>query len=592
MVRRQGSADLRVLHLVPPGRLPTVIIDPGLWWDAVAGSGQHETCCYSANYHWWRAICRPEVGKTLVSSLSVLQGVRRRLEWRVADIDLAATAAVASRALDALRTRAAYGSVGGFVEAAGALADHLDALNAAQPEIEFSITPGLRARNLNYDDSRALAAYSRADGVLRALMRDALTECPDDLDFVTVSVTSAESLLAAMVASRLLRERIPRVYICLADHGYENFSLHAHIDKLRESQALTEVFDTIVETKDSRDTVLPQIVDAVAAGKPPRGFISATAVPPLPVNSQLRYSPPAPLPTFTPEPVFFTRLSRRRCYWNRCTFCTQNTKYDDPKASSRLELPPSLDRLSSYIDAGYRNIVYSDEAIAPSMLNALCEEIEARKLDFRWTCRCRLERSHTRVLFGRMRKAGCYEILFGLESISPRVQRLMDKHLEDMDEARVRRIFEDMEAAGLAAHVTMIAGFPGDSLEDSERTVDFVVDALSRSNSATFYLNRFALFPDTIVLKEPERFGIREVHAGGDMPSSYGFTFDDETRDRTQPVLDRHSALDEKLAAGLGWHRLGKGPAVKIARLLYFTSGCGAIFKTQAANPLARMLAT
>ena len=133
-------------------------------------------------------------------------------------------------------------------------------------------------------------------------------------------------------------------------------------------------------------------------------------------------------------------------------------------------MPIALDRIAAFLQAGYRNVVFSDEAIAPSTLKVLCEEITRRKLDFEWTCRCRLELSHTRELFQAMRAAGCYEVLFGLESISPRVQKLMDKHLDGMDENRVRRILADMQAAGLAVHVTLIAGFPGDTFADSART--------------------------------------------------------------------------------------------------------------------------
>jgi hypothetical protein len=413
-----------------------------------------------------------------------------------------------------------------------------------------------------------------------------LADCPGKIDFLAVSITSAESLLTGMIAVRLLRAQNPHMHVCLADHGYENFSLHAHMEKLRESHALDQLFDTIVEAKDDRDTVLPQIIEAVAAGAPPRGFIKAGGIASAspPVRSR---NPPPPLPTFTPEPVLFTRLSRRRCYWNRCTFCTQNTKYDDPKAASRLEVPNTLDRLTAFLQAGYKNIVFSDEAIAPGTLKILCEEIEKRKLDFRWTCRCRLELSHTRELFERMRAAGCYEILFGLESISTRVQKLMDKHLEGMDEARVKRIFRDLDAAGLAVHVTLIAGFPGDSLPESEHTVDFVIDALRGLRNATFYLNRFSLFPDTIVVREPGRFGIAAVQANGDMPSRYAYTLDPTTHEKTSPVLEQFPRLHDKLVEGLGWRCLGKGAAAKAAQLLYFTSGCGAIFKTQRPNPLA-----
>lgn len=581
---------MRVVHLVPPGRIPTVIIDPGLWWDTLAGSGRHEISGYSANFHWWRAICHPAVKESLLSPLNRAQKFRRRLEWRVADLDLSTTAEAATRALDMLRTAAPYQSAEKFQGAAKSLTDHLDALNKAQSEIEFSLSPGVRVRSLDYDDSRTLLNYAREDGVLARLLSESLSDCPVDIDFLAVSVTSAESLLTAMAAVRLLRQRNPDMHVCLADHGYENFSLHAHMENLRKSHALDQSFDTIIESKDDRDAVLPRILEAVALGSAPRGFITAQTFPASPPPHASTYSPPPPLPTFTPEPVLFTRLSRRRCYWSRCTFCTQNTKYDDPKAASRLEMPQALDRLASYLAAGYRNIVFSDEAISPATLKVLSEEILKRKLDFRWACRCRLELTHTRELFERMRAAGCYEILFGLESISTRVQMLMDKHVDGMDEARVKRILEDMRAAGLGVHVTMIAGFPGDTVADSERTVDFVIDSLREARNATFYLNRFSLFPDTIILREPARFGIAHVSANGDMPSRYEFAFDPETHGSTDQVLKAFPQLHEKLIEGLGWRCLGRGAEAKAAQLLYFTSGCGATLKTQRSNPFANPL--
>ena len=581
---------MRVLYLVPPGRIPTVIVDPGLWWDTIAASGRHTISGYSANFHWWRAICNANVTQALLSRLGLTQKFRRRLEWRVGDLEISNTAETAAGALEALRTIMPYQGAAEFLAATKSLTEHLNALNKAQPEIEFTLTPGVRVRDLNYDDSHSLLAYAREDSVLAQLVANSTFDCPADIDFLAISVTSPESLLTAMIAARLLRERNPGMHVCLADHGYENFSLHAHMTKLRESGAIGQVFDTIIEAKDDRDTVLPQIIAAVADGPAPKGFITTQAFPAMPPRPVAAYSPPPPLPTFTPEPVFFTRLSRRRCYWSRCTFCTQNTKYDDPKAASRLDIPETLDRLATYLNAGYRNIVFSDEAIAPGTLKVLSEEIVKRKLDFQWTCRCRLELSHTRELFEQMRAAGCYEILFGLESISTRVQKLMDKHLAGMDETRVRRIFQDIDAAGLAVHVTLIAGFPGDRLADSERTVDFVIEALRGMRNATFYLNQFSLFPDTIILREPARFGIAEVYADGDMPSRYSFAFDPKSHSETEEVLREFPRLNDRLVEGLGWGSLGHGAPAKAAQVLYFTSGCGAVFKTQKANPFVNPL--
>ena len=587
---------MRVVYLVPPGRFPTVIVDPGQWWDTVAASGRHEVLGYSANFHWWRGICHAGIKEKLLTSFGPAQRLRKRLEWSVANLDLRASARAGANALEVLRTASGCSSARLFLDATRDLAGHLGTLNRAQSELQFSLSPGLRVRDVNYHDSGAMLQCARTHPVLARLVAQALACAPTGIDFLAVSVTSAESLLTAMVAVRLLRESNPRMHCCLADHGYENFSLHAHIDALRASHNLDQLFDTIVEAKDDRDTLLPTLIDSVAAGRPMRGFVKS-----MPAASQpdlltatttptvLSYSPPPVLPTFTPEPVLFTRLSRRRCYWSRCTFCTQNTKYDDPRAASRLEVPKSLDRLSAYVNAGYRNIVFSDEAIAPATLRILSQEILKRGIKFQWTCRCRLELAHNRELFELMRAAGCYEILFGLESISTRVQMLMDKHVEGMDEARVRAIFDDMVAAGLGIHVTMIVGFPGDTPEDSERTVNFVIDTLRGARNATFYLNRFCVFPDTIILREPARFGVARVVARGDMPSTYDYEMD-PTHDASMSAIARYPQLHTMLVQGLGWACLGGGDAGAAAELLYFTSGWGAMFKALPANPFANPL--
>lgn len=576
---------MRILHLIPPGRLPTVVIDPGTWWDVVASGVGHQLSNHSANFHFWTSICSQDVAHKLLAGLSRTQRWRRLLEWKVEDFDPTMTAEPAAQALRDLRSVCTYQSASNFQGAAEKLTNHLAALNHAQTEFEVSLSQGLRIVGLDYNDSRALLEYSLRDGILARLVEDALAGCATAVDFIAITVTSAESLLCAMVAARLLRRSNPGVHLCLADHGYENFSLHAHIHKLQRSGAIEQAFDTIIEAKDERDLILPRLIEAIAAGNFPRGFVTSKSFAATPAATPRRVYPPLPLPTFTPEPVLFTRLSPRRCYWSRCTFCTQNTKYDDPKAASRLEVHAALDRLAILLRAGYRNIVFSDEAISPSTLKLLCEEIIRRELVFKWTCRCRLELAHTRDLFKAMRDSGCYEVLFGLESISPRVQRLMDKHLDGMDEPRVKRIFSDMQEAGLAVHVTMIAGFPGDTLDESGRTVEFVIDVLREARSATFYLNAFSLFPDTVVAREPARFGISRVDDSGDMPSRFDFEFDAGTQATTGTVLANFSRLNDRLTEGLGWYGLGKNDSAKAVQTLYFTSGCGSILKTLVNNP-------
>ena len=73
---------MKVVTLTPPGRFPTVVFDPGLWWDVVAASGEHQLSRFSANYAWWRTLGSAAARKAFLAPLSMAQGLRQRVEWR------------------------------------------------------------------------------------------------------------------------------------------------------------------------------------------------------------------------------------------------------------------------------------------------------------------------------------------------------------------------------------------------------------------------------------------------------------------------------------------------------------------------------
>ena len=440
---------MKVVAMTVPGRFPTVVVDPGNWWSPVAANQTHTLSRFSANAAWWRLVCDPDVGGLLYKGLNWKQRLRRRLEWTAAGINLTESGRRAAESLEALCQWDAYTDADSYISAVNPLAEHLDALNRAQDELEFGFEFGVRVRGLNYADSAALVGYAKTDTLLSALVTAALAECPDAIQFLVLSVTSPEDLLCASIVVGALREAEPAMHACLADHGYENFSLQAHIPELHKSGQLTTVFDTLIVSKDDRDALVPQLIEEVDVGKDPHGFVTAgtrtllpTAVPPSPIA-------PPPEPTFTPEPVFWTRVSKRRCYWSRCAFCVQNTKYESPESPSLAELPAKLDRLEALATAGYRNFIFSDEALSPTLLERLSRSIVQRGLTLRWACRSKLELAHTRYRFDLMKQAGCYEVLFGLESISPRIQKRMDKYTEGLDKERIRQILWDLNAAGI-----------------------------------------------------------------------------------------------------------------------------------------------
>ena len=164
-----------------------------------------------------------------------------------------------------------------------------------------------------------------------------------------------------------------------------------------------------------------------------------------------------------------------------------------------------------------------DEALSPAFLRRFCGTVLERELRFRWACRCKLETSFDRGLFHLMRRCGCYEVLFGLESIAPATLKRMDKYSAKLDADRIRSILLAADDAGIGLHLNLIAGFPRETFDELATSIEFVVDVLRHVSGGTFTLNSFAVFPDTPVAKDPQRFGIRTLPRDVDMPMRIQF---------------------------------------------------------------------
>ena len=141
-----------------------------------------------------------------------------------------------------------------------------------------------------------------------------------------------------------------------------------------------------------------------------------------------------------------------------------------------------------------------------------------------------------------MRDAGCYEVLYGLESISPRMQRRMCKYPQPLPPEEIRQVFNAMRDVGLGTHVNLLVNFPGDTPQEMWDSVEFTVETLKDMARATFTLNRFVLFPGTTVAKQPSDFSATVEPLEGDIPGPMDYrltleaTADEEKIDRALPA--------------------------------------------------------
>jgi radical SAM superfamily enzyme YgiQ (UPF0313 family) len=101
-----------------------------------------------------------------------------------------------------------------------------------------------------------------------------------------------------------------------------------------------------------------------------------------------------------------------------------------------------------------------------------CHIMDEACLPVTWGCHGRVTSATPRVL-GKMAEAGCVWIGYGVESGS---QRILDAMNKKTTVARAKQAIIDTRKAGIYPNTTFIFGYPGETLETIQQTVDFKRD--------------------------------------------------------------------------------------------------------------------
>jgi anaerobic magnesium-protoporphyrin IX monomethyl ester cyclase len=202
-----------------------------------------------------------------------------------------------------------------------------------------------------------------------------------------------------------------------------------------------------------------------------------------------------------PETVFLLS-SARGCYYRKCAFCTVSLPFCNGFQERRRDLlARDLRLLQRKHNA--RAFFFADDCVPPRR----CQEISelARSLDapIIWQTEVRFEWAFTKRLLTQMRGAGCRQLIFGNESASQRVLDLMRKGTEVRKNADIIR---DAFAAGIAVHLQNFLGFPGETSEEAQETVELLVR--HRASITSWALTSFKLQEFSPVHNNPQAFGV------------------------------------------------------------------------------------
>jgi len=288
----------------------------------------------------------------------------------------------------------------------------------------------------------------------------------------------------ALATAADVRRRLPDVFLC-AGGPYPTGEGERC---LRNPEALA--FDAAIVGEAERTAV--ELLERLRAGQglrgvaglvhreggrvvvePPRAPPQDLDALPFPDRSLLgnanRYLPPPA--TYRRKPVAVV-LTSRGCN-RRCIYCFQLDRERRHGARYR-SVENVLQEIELCLAQGFREIKFIDDTFAQDRERALrlAREIKRRRLDFTWFASACVNQVDPELL-AVFREAGCWAILFGVESGVERNLRTIRKGITL---AQARSAVSAAKQAGLRVQTTFMFGIPGETWEDGLRTIDFACE--------------------------------------------------------------------------------------------------------------------
>jgi anaerobic magnesium-protoporphyrin IX monomethyl ester cyclase len=183
-----------------------------------------------------------------------------------------------------------------------------------------------------------------------------------------------------------------------------------------------------------------------------------------------------------------------------CAFCCQAQMWRG-KVRERA-ISKVMREARHYIERyGVDQIYFFDDILPlnPKRMKEFCGEAE--KLGVAWHCMSRVD-CVDRDMLAMMCRAGCRAVTFGIESGSPRMLTRMGKRFGT---AESKVAIETSKDVGLKVRCQMIVGFPGETEETVQETVDFVKAA----PADRWGFHAFVPFPGCDVWDHPEKYDFK-----------------------------------------------------------------------------------
>ena len=201
-----------------------------------------------------------------------------------------------------------------------------------------------------------------------------------------------------------------------------------------------------------------------------------------------------PLSEYSPTPASYRRLplgvlmTSRGCP-SKCTFCDRAVFGSTYRAHSTEYVLDEVEELVKRY--GAKEIRFFDDTFTQNRQRVfeICAGLKRRGLRIPWTCLTKVK-AVTPEMLRAMKGAGCWQVLYGLESGDDEMLKRLKKGNTVEDNRRAVRWAQE---AGLSVRADFIVGTPGETIDSLRRTLAFAL-AMGLDYA---HFNKFVPFPGT-----------------------------------------------------------------------------------------------
>lgn len=217
------------------------------------------------------------------------------------------------------------------------------------------------------------------------------------------------------------------------------------------------------------DITFPQLAERIIKkGDKIKGIFNGE----IPMNLDEFPFPARYLIDWSRYPAFRTHnvMAARGCPF-RCNFCSipsierKRIRFRSPKL-----VVDEMRLATTFVKSKYFTFIDDTLTLNREYIMSLCDEILRQGVDFKWE-------GHTRAnlvddkLLAKMKKAGCYELSFGIESGNERIRiEIIGKGIRDRD---IEKAMKLCHKHGILADYYLMLGFPEEGKREVENTVNF-----------------------------------------------------------------------------------------------------------------------